>query len=161
MSERKYGSFEEFWPFYVSQHSKKPTRTLHFIGSTLALGAVAAAIVTRRPALLLGAPLAGYGAAVDIDVVHAWTWGPAASEFMVPDAPEQLAEAARSAVAGQVERALARRPADAPPVDVRPCAVEGDPAAVLVQAAASADALVLGRHGQSALSRRLVGPRRT
>src|SRR5512132_250410 len=63
MSERKYGSFEEFWPFYVSQHSKKPTRTLHFIGSSLALGAVAAAALTRRPALLLGAPLAGYGAA--------------------------------------------------------------------------------------------------
>ena len=61
MSERKYGTFEEFWPFYVSQHSKKATRTLHFIGSTLALGAVAAAVVTRRPALLLGAPLAGYG----------------------------------------------------------------------------------------------------
>jgi hypothetical protein len=61
MSERKYRSFEEFWPFYVSQHSKKATRTLHFIGSTLALGAVAAAAVTRRPALLLGAPLAGYG----------------------------------------------------------------------------------------------------
>ena len=63
MSERKYRSFEEFWPFYVSQHSKKATRTLHFIGSTLALGAVTAAVVTRRPALLLGAPLAGYGAA--------------------------------------------------------------------------------------------------
>jgi hypothetical protein len=63
MSERKYGSFEEFWPFYVSQHSKKSTRTLHFIGSTLALGAVAAAVVTRRPALLLGAPRAGDGAA--------------------------------------------------------------------------------------------------
>ncbi len=61
MSERKYGSFEEFWPFYVSQHSKKATRTLHFIGSTIALGAVAAAAVSRRPALLLGAPLAGYG----------------------------------------------------------------------------------------------------
>jgi hypothetical protein len=61
MSERKYRTFEEFWPFYVSQHSKKATRTLHFIGSTLALGAVAAAAVTRRPALLLGAPLAGYG----------------------------------------------------------------------------------------------------
>ena len=93
-----------------------------------------------------------------IDVVHAWTWGPVASEFMVPDAPEQLAEAARTAVSAQVERALARRAADAPAVEVRPCAVEGDPAAVLVQAAASADALVLGRHGQSALSRRLVGP---
>ena len=93
-----------------------------------------------------------------IDVVHAWSWGPVTSEFMVPDAPEQLAEAARSDVAAQVERALARRPAGAPPVEVRPCAVEGDPAAELVRAAASADALVLGRHGQSALSRRLVGP---
>jgi len=61
MSEPKYKSFEEFWPFYVSQHSKKATRTLHFIGSSLALGSLAAAVVTRRPALLLGAPLAGYG----------------------------------------------------------------------------------------------------
>ena len=93
-----------------------------------------------------------------IDVVHTWTWGPMASEFMVPDAPAQLAEAAHRSVTEQVQRALARRPADAPPVEVRPCAVEGDPAAVLVRAAASADALVLGRHGQSALSRRLVGP---
>jgi hypothetical protein len=61
MSEPRYKSFEEFWPFYVSQHSKKATRTLHFVGSTLALGAVAAAVVKRSPALLLGAPLAGYG----------------------------------------------------------------------------------------------------
>ena len=38
-----------------------------------------------------------------IDVVHAWTWGPVTSEFMVPDAPEQLAESARTAVTGQVE----------------------------------------------------------
>jgi nucleotide-binding universal stress UspA family protein len=93
-----------------------------------------------------------------IDVVHAWTWGPVTSEFMVPDAPAQLAEAARTAVTSQVERALARRAADAPPVTVRACALEGDPAAVLVKAAASADALVLGRHGQSALTKRLVGP---
>lgn len=61
MSEAKFSSFEEFWPFYVSQHSKKAARTLHFIGTTLAAGAVAAAAVTRRPALLLAAPLAGYG----------------------------------------------------------------------------------------------------
>ena len=93
-----------------------------------------------------------------IDVVHAWTWGPLASEFMVPEAPAQLAQAATEAVTGQVERAMARRAADAPPVEVRACALEGDPAAVLVRAAASADALVLGRHGQSALTTRLVGP---
>ncbi len=93
-----------------------------------------------------------------IDVVHAWTWGAVTSEFMVPEAPAQLAEAASTAVSEQVERALARRPAGAPAVEVRACALEGDPAAVLVRAAASADALVLGRHGQSALTKRLVGP---
>jgi nucleotide-binding universal stress UspA family protein len=93
-----------------------------------------------------------------IDVVHAWTWGPVTSEFMVPEAPAQLAESASTAVTGQVERAMARRAADALPVEVRACALEGDPAAVLVRAAESADALVLGRHGQSAVTKRLVGP---
>ena len=93
-----------------------------------------------------------------IDVVHAWAWAPVSSEFMVPDAPEHMAENAHTAVTMQLERALARRGRDAPPVEVRACAPEGDPAAVLVRAAAGADALVLGRHGQSALTRRLAGP---
>jgi len=93
-----------------------------------------------------------------VDVVHAWSWAPMTSEFAVPEAPARLAEAAHAAVTGQVERARARRPADAPPVEVRPCALEGDPAALLVRAAASAAALVIGRHGQTALTRRLVGP---
>jgi nucleotide-binding universal stress UspA family protein len=83
---------------------------------------------------------------------------PVASEFMAPDIPAELGEGARTAVTAQVERALARRPADAAPVQVRACAVEGDPAAALVRAAARADALVLGRHGQSAVTRKLVGP---
>lgn len=93
-----------------------------------------------------------------VDVVHAWTWGPITSEFMVPEAPAQLEDAAHRSVTAQVERAMVRRPADAPPVQVQPCAVEGHPAAVLVRAAATADALVIGRHGQTALARRLVGP---
>ena len=93
-----------------------------------------------------------------IDVVHAWTWGSVTREFTVPDAPAQVAEAAHRAVTDQLPRALARRPADAPSVQVQACAVEGEAAAVLVRAAASADALVLGRHGQSAVTRRLVGP---
>jgi hypothetical protein len=61
MSDKRYQTFEEFWPFYVREHSKKATRTLHFIGTSAALAAVAAAVLGRKPWLLLAAPLAGYG----------------------------------------------------------------------------------------------------
>lgn len=30
-------NYSEFWDFYVSEHSKPMTRTLHFIGTTLGL----------------------------------------------------------------------------------------------------------------------------
>jgi hypothetical protein len=56
-----YSNFEEFWPEYVRAHSKKLNRTLHAIGIGLALACVLAAIKQRRPWLLLGAPLFGYG----------------------------------------------------------------------------------------------------
>jgi len=55
-------SFEEFWPFYVSQHSRASTRALHFAGTTMALGSLAAgALVAPWCALL--APVLGYGPA--------------------------------------------------------------------------------------------------
>lgn len=54
-------TFAEFWPFYLREHRKPATRALHYVGTTCVLLAVAAAIVARRPALLLFAPLAGYG----------------------------------------------------------------------------------------------------
>ena len=34
---RKYGSFAEFYPFYLSEHSDRTCRRLHFAGSSLAL----------------------------------------------------------------------------------------------------------------------------
>jgi len=55
-------SFEEFWPFYVSQHSRPSTRALHFAGSTMVLGTLAAAALVS-PWLLLAAPVVGYGPA--------------------------------------------------------------------------------------------------
>ena len=39
-------SFEEFWPFYVSQHSRASTRALHFAGTTMVLGSLAAIIMS-------------------------------------------------------------------------------------------------------------------
>jgi hypothetical protein len=56
----RLGSFEEFWPFYVAQHSRASTRALHFAGSTLVLGSLAAAALVS-PWLALAAPVVGYG----------------------------------------------------------------------------------------------------
>ena len=59
--EKRYQSFEEFWPFYVREHSNKTNRRLHFVGTTLAMGCVATGILTGRLSALLAAPVAGYG----------------------------------------------------------------------------------------------------
>lgn len=52
-------SFEEFWPYYVSQHQNPTCRKLHFVGTTIALGCVA--VSPFVPQALIAAPIAGYG----------------------------------------------------------------------------------------------------
>ena len=54
-------TFEEFWPYYVSQHLDSTCRRLHFVGTTAAIACVAVAPVV--PAALLAAPVMGYGMA--------------------------------------------------------------------------------------------------
>lgn len=54
-------SYEEFWPYYVSQHLHPMTRAMHVLGTTLAILTIVAAIVFRAPLLLIGVPLLGYG----------------------------------------------------------------------------------------------------
>jgi hypothetical protein len=63
MEEKRIGTFEEFWPFYVREHSKKSTRILHFIGTTAAVACLATGVLTRRRWMLLVAPVVGYGPA--------------------------------------------------------------------------------------------------
>jgi hypothetical protein len=53
-------SYQEFWPYYVSEHMEPTTRRLHVFGTTLVLAALAAAVLVD-PLWLLAAPLAGYG----------------------------------------------------------------------------------------------------
>ena len=63
MTERRYRSFSEFWPFYVAEHSKPATRWLHLLGTTVGLLTVAY-FVTQGPWWLF--PLGfipGYGCA--------------------------------------------------------------------------------------------------
>lgn len=60
MSGAEYGRFSEFWPFYLSEHSKPGTRWLHFVGSTLGLASLAAAALSANPWLILLGLVIGY-----------------------------------------------------------------------------------------------------
>lgn len=57
---RRFKSFAEFYPFYLSEHADRSCRRLHFAGSTISLLCVAAAVATLNPWWLLAALLAGY-----------------------------------------------------------------------------------------------------
>ncbi|HEX7640086.1 MAG TPA: DUF962 domain-containing protein [Burkholderiaceae bacterium] len=54
-------SFAEFYPYYLAEHRNPTCRRLHFVGSTLVLLCVWAALWTHLPGFLLGAVLCGYG----------------------------------------------------------------------------------------------------
>jgi len=57
-------TFEEFWPFYVSQHSLPSTRALHFLGTTMvAATPVVVVAAGLSPWWLLAALALGYGPA--------------------------------------------------------------------------------------------------
>ena len=59
----RIATFEEFWPFYVSQHRKEGTRVLHFAGTTLGLLCSIRAIAAQQPWFLLWGLVAAYGLA--------------------------------------------------------------------------------------------------
>jgi hypothetical protein len=61
MAARRFASFREFYPFYLSEHANVVSRRLHFTGSSLVLGCLLAAVTTRNAWWLLGALLSGYG----------------------------------------------------------------------------------------------------
>lgn len=63
MSEERIASFEEFWPFYVREHSKRANRVLHFVGTSSAMACLAGALLLGKRRLLALAPLVGYGPA--------------------------------------------------------------------------------------------------
>ena len=58
---KRFESYEEFWRFYVREHSKRSTRMLHFAGTTLALSLLVFSIASQRWLLLPIVPVVGYG----------------------------------------------------------------------------------------------------
>ena len=59
MSER-IASFKQFWPYYLGEHSRPATRTLHLLGTTLAVCLWLTALATGRWWFLLAGLVAGY-----------------------------------------------------------------------------------------------------
>lgn len=59
--KKRIQSFEEFYPFYLKQHSNKICRLLHVIGTTFVLALALTAVIHLNPFWLLFIPITGYG----------------------------------------------------------------------------------------------------
>jgi len=61
MDNTKFNSFKEFYPFYLSEHSKKSTKILHMIGSILVIFILLYSINNQDWSKLYYLPITGYG----------------------------------------------------------------------------------------------------
>lgn len=61
MPDGRYQSFAEFYPFYLSEHSRRETRRIHFMGSALALLCLLWALLSGEARWFLAAVICGYG----------------------------------------------------------------------------------------------------
>ncbi|MFM6987153.1 MAG: Mpo1-like protein [Arenimonas sp.] len=57
----RFDSLAEFYPFYLGEHSNRTCRRLHFVGSSLTLGCLAALLLTGQWFWLPAAFVCGYG----------------------------------------------------------------------------------------------------
>ncbi len=60
VSKPRIRTYPDFWPYYLNEHTKPATRALHYIGSTVALAAILALVVTGNPRFVLLALVGGY-----------------------------------------------------------------------------------------------------
>ena len=60
MPTKKYGTFRDFYPFYLSEHSNRTCRRLHFAGTTIGLVCLMYAVVTAKLGWVLAGVIAGY-----------------------------------------------------------------------------------------------------
>ncbi|WP_068545374.1 DUF962 domain-containing protein [Thalassotalea crassostreae] len=61
MTTKRYNSFAEFYPFYLSQHQDPTCRLLHYLGSTTALVILLYAIFSGQLKMLWLPLVIGYG----------------------------------------------------------------------------------------------------
>ncbi|CAN5778935.1 DUF962 domain-containing protein [soil metagenome] len=56
----RFRTYDEFWPFYLREHSKPQTRVLHYIGTIASMIALLWALATQSWWWLLAVPVFGY-----------------------------------------------------------------------------------------------------
>jgi hypothetical protein len=61
MADRKYTTFWDFYPYYLTEHSLPVNRTLHFIGTGIVILLFLIGLFTWHPLLFIFIPIAGYG----------------------------------------------------------------------------------------------------
>ena len=59
-NDKRYTTFRDFYPFYLTEHSDRTNRRLHFAGTSLGLACFVALIVTLNPWWLLAGLACGY-----------------------------------------------------------------------------------------------------
>ena len=60
MSAQKYATFTDFYPFYLSEHSNRACRRLHFVGTSIGLACLVTAFATQNFWWLLAGLVSGY-----------------------------------------------------------------------------------------------------
>ena len=55
-----YRTYDEFWPFYLREHSKPQTRAIHYIGSIASVAVLIWGVATQNWWWLLAVPVCGY-----------------------------------------------------------------------------------------------------
>ena len=61
--ESAFETFEEFWPFYLGEHSHPASRRLHITGTSVAVAIAAYGVLRGKAKWIALAPLFGYGPA--------------------------------------------------------------------------------------------------
>ena len=63
MSEERIVDFESFWPFYLNEHAKAPTRWFHFVGTNMALALLVYGVLSFQFGFCALAIVVGYAMA--------------------------------------------------------------------------------------------------
>ena len=59
-SENRFRTFADFYPFYLSEHTNRVSRRLHFVGTNISIALLVTALVTQTWWLLAAAIVQGY-----------------------------------------------------------------------------------------------------